>query len=63
MATIFNRPIASINTQNVLCIGLFRALTGNTINDFSGLLSTFFDRGVAFDSKGLFYMKKVDVFI
>ena len=61
MAAILNRPMASIQVEKTLGIGLVCGSTGDAVSNLIRVLAGFLLEGVPFDEKGLSHVREVKV--
>lgn len=61
MAAVFDAPVSTVGSQHALRVGLFRGSAGNSIGDFTGVLTTFFIGGFALDDKSLADVRKIQI--
>ena len=61
MATILDCPMAAVNVEDTLWVGLLSRSTGDAVSHFAGALATFFIEELPFDGEGLSDVGKVQV--
>lgn len=63
MAAVFDTPVATVGSQQLLRIGFCRQSAGDAIGDVTGGFAGFFLCGLALDNKGLTEVREVQVAI
>ena len=61
MTAVFDTPVATVDGKHALRAGLLRSAAGNTIGDFTGVLTGFFIYGLPLDEKSLSDVRKVQI--
>ena len=63
VAAILDAPMAAVNVENTLCVGLLRCSTGDAVGDFTGAFAVLFLYGLPLDDESLSDMRKVEVVV
>lgn len=63
VAAVFNTPVAAIDSQNLVGIGLVWRLTGDAINDFTRDFPGFFLDSLPFDHEDLAKAGEIEIII
>lgn len=63
MAAILYAPVATVNLEHTLGVGLFRRSTGDAVSDFGRALAALLLYGLPFNHESLSYMGKVEVVV
>lgn len=63
MAAVFNTPVAAIDFQNLVGVGLVWRLTGDAVSPFAGNFSRLFVGSLPFDQKDLAKVGEVKIII
>lgn len=63
VAAVFNTPVATIDSQNLVGIGLIWRLTGDAINDFTRDFPDFFLDSLTFDHEDLSKAGEIEIII
>jgi len=61
VATVLDAPVATVNLEHTLGVGLFRRSAGDAVSGFGRALAALLLYGLPFDHEGLSYMRKVEV--
>jgi len=63
VAAVLDRPVAAVDLEHALRVGLFRGSSGDAIGDLEGSLAGLLLRTVPFNDVGLAQVRKVEVAI